>query len=206
MATLKISIPKIKRLYNINHMSAADIARQFGVSLDAVYYFLRRHKIPRRGAAEQNRLHFENKGASFFVKQKLTAQQQKLLVAGVMLYWGEGSQWSGETSVDFANSNPHMIRVFIKFLRVICQVSERRLRCYLYCYSNQSVPKLLKFWSSVTKISRHQFTKPYVKKTTKKGIKNGKMPYGLVHIRYSDKKLLILLREWITIIPRKLLK
>ena len=27
--------------------------------------------------------------------------------------------------------------------------------------------------------------------------KIGKMPYGLVHIRYADKKLLNLLRQWI---------
>lgn len=119
-----------------------------------------------------------------------------MFVAGVMLYWGEGSQWAGERIVDFANSNPAMIKVFIHFLREICGVEEKRLRCYLYCYSTQSVDDLIEFWSSLTVIPKVQFTKPYVRHDFNPD-KIGKMPHGLIHIRYGDKKLLTLFREWI---------
>jgi len=40
-----------------------------------------------------------------------------------------------------------------------------------------------------------QFTKPYVRKDYKIE-KIDKMPYGLVHIRYADKKLYLQIEKW----------
>lgn len=204
MPTLDISSKILKRLYAHEGLSAQQIASQFSVSIDAVYYLLRRLGIPRRGARDQNRIRFERSSTSFQVKKRLSPQEQKLLIAGVMLYWGEGSQWEGEKTVDFANSKPEMVQVFTKFLRVICGVNEQRLRGFLYCYSNQSPNKLIQFWSNVTGIPKKQFTKPYIKKATS-FLKDHKMPYGLLHVRYSDKRLLLLMRKWIKIIPQKLI-
>ncbi|MEK6881506.1 MAG: hypothetical protein AABY22_17925, partial [Nanoarchaeota archaeon] len=39
---------------------------------------------------------------------------------------------------DLANSNPNVISLFIKMLRQIYGVNEKRLRVYLYCYENQN--------------------------------------------------------------------
>lgn len=205
MVSFNIAVSTIKRLYTRQGLSAREISEHFNVSIDAVYYLLRRTGISRRTAGEQNRLRFERSRPSFSVKKSLTILESKLLVAGVMLYWGEGAQWEGEKTVDFVNSQPRMIKVFVHFLRTICQVDESRMRVYLYCYDNQSVNKLIRFWSKVTDIPKKQFTKPYIKKASVLE-KNYKMPWGLVHVRYSDKKLLLLLREWIKIIPQKLIK
>ncbi len=103
-----------------------------------------------------------------------------------MLYWAEGSKRNFKT-VDFANSDPEMIRVFVRCLREIYQVSESRLRVFLYCYANQPMDHLLKFWSDVTSIPLTQFTKPYVRQDS--ALKHHAMVYGLIHIRYSDQRL-----------------
>jgi len=42
----------------------------------------------------------------------------------------------------------------------------------------------------------NQFTKPYVRKGNL-NLSNRKLPYGLVHIRYNDKKLLLAIKSWI---------
>lgn len=186
---------KIKSLYASGH-SAKEIADQYKISIDAVFYFLRKHNIPRRNPAECNFVKFEKKKPSFKLKHRLNGKNKILKIAGIMLYWGEGSQWAGEKIVDFANSNPAMIVIFLKFLRQICGISEKKLRAYLYCYENQNPKKILKYWSKVTKIPKKQFTKPYVRKDYKK-LKEGKMENGLIHIRYYDKKLLDLIRVWI---------
>jgi len=62
-----------------------------------------------------------------------------------MLYWAEGFQSEKAKMIDFANSKPEMISLFLKFLRQICGIDENRLRAYLYCYENQSPQKLIKF-------------------------------------------------------------
>ena len=104
-----------------------------------------------------------------------------------MLYWAEGTKSEKFESVDFANSDPKMILVFINFLRKIFSVNENRLRIYVYCHSNQNVEEIKKFWSDLTSIPLTQFSKPYIKQDSQK---NGRiMPHGLIHLRYNDKKL-----------------
>lgn len=192
----------VKKMYN-EGASVRQVAEHYQVSLDAAYYFFRKHKIERRTAGQNNTLAFQRKENTFTLKENLSATEKELKAAGVMLYWGEGSQWSGEKIVDFANSNPGMIEVFLSFLRRIFQIDESKLRAYLYCYRNQDAQKLVKYWSQVTKISVSQFTKPYVRQDFK-AEKDGKMKYGLVHIRYNDKKLLNQIRGLIQEYKEKL--
>jgi len=197
MATIKDNkLPEIKKLYKLGY-SANDIAKKLGVSIDAVYYFFRKHDIPRRGPKENIAIQFERKAPSFKVKENLNKEEQLLKQSGVMLYWGEGSQWPGEKIVDFANSNTQMIKIFLEFLRKICGINEKKLRAYLYCYSNQNPEELIKYWSKITNIPQKQFTKPYVRQMYNES-KTGKMKYGLIHIRYNDKKLLLLIKKWIS--------
>lgn len=194
-AILDKNYKKIKDLYD-RGFSAKEIAFKYSVSIDAVFYFLRKHNIPRRNPTERNFVKFNKKKASFKLKRKLSEKNKILKIAGIMLYWGEGSQWAGEKIVDFANSNSDMIIIFLKFLRKICGINESKLRAYLYCYENQDISKILNYWSEITKIPKKQFTKPYIRKDYKK-LKVGKMKNGLIHIRYYDKKLLDLIRVWI---------
>ncbi len=72
-----------------------------------------------------------------------------------------------------------------------------KLRVYLYCYENQNVPVLINYWSSVCHISQEQFTKPYIRKDFNL-VQTRKMKFGMIHIRYNDKKLLLELKEMIT--------
>ncbi|MFA6184481.1 MAG: hypothetical protein WC682_05305 [Parcubacteria group bacterium] len=183
-------------------LSAREISIKMGVSIHAVYYFLRRNKIQRRSAKETNELRFKNKSASFNVKNNLSIREKELFIAGVTLYWAEGSKWSGEKIIDFANSDSEMVKVFIDFLRIVCGIDENKIRIYLYCYKNQDSDELMSYWSKLTKISLKQFTRPYIRDDYKLS-KIDKMKHGLVHIRYYDKKLLDLMREWIKELPLK---
>ena len=113
MITLqKEQLPQILDLYN-QGQSVREISEKFDVSLDAMFYFFRKYNIVRRNASDRNKAFFERKQLSFCIKEKLSLEEEKLKVAGIMLYWGEGSQWSGEKIVDFANSKPEMIKIFL---------------------------------------------------------------------------------------------
>lgn len=186
----------IEQLYYKEHKSAREIAGILDVSLDAVYYFMRHYNLKRRSLSEENSLRFANKQLSFDVKQKLNSSEKELKLVGLMLYWCEGYKTDLCKVVDFANSDPSMIQIFLRFLREICGVDESKLRVYLYCYSNQNVDGLKQYWSSVMKIPLSQFTKPYVREDFKLD-KIGKMPHGMVHVRYGDKKLFLLIKQCI---------
>ncbi len=84
-------------------MMGAEIAAKCKLSLKQVYGSLRRQNIPRKSLSEQNKILFDRKPLSFHLKKKLSAKEQKLIVAAVMLYYGEGAK-TGVT-VDLANSD-----------------------------------------------------------------------------------------------------
>ncbi len=163
---------------------------------------MKKYGFKRRDDVEAKKLAFSKKPLSFNSKKSLSFEEQELMIAGIMLYWAEGSKIKKQEgvvcgkTVDFANSDPKMIQLFLKFLREICRVDEKRLRIYLYCYANQNVVRLKNYWSELTKIPLSQFTKPYVRKDFSLQ-KIGKMKYGLAHVRYSDKKLLLQIHNWV---------
>jgi len=197
MANLPLNL--VKQLYYRKKLSTIEIAKRLKVTPWIVQKFMVRNRLPRRTFSEANAEKFKKQSITFSLKRNLSLKDRKLKIAGVMLYWSEGGKSNPENriwTVDFANSNPQMVQLFLKFLREICGVDKNRLRVLLYCYADQSVETLKKYWSKITKIPIKQFTKPYVRKDFLPE-KSGKMKFGLVHIRYNDKKLLLQIEDWI---------
>lgn len=197
MANLPIG--QVKQLYYEDKLSSSEIAEKIGVSQWVVLKFMRKHNLPRRNFYDCNAIRFEKKPLTFSAKENLSPEEEKLKIAGLMIYWAEGAKpgiRGKNCTVDLANSNPEIIKVFLKFLREICRIDEKKLRIFLYCYSNQNIAQIKDFWSCVTRISLKQFTKPYIRKDFSLD-KSGKMKYGLVHVRYNDKKLLLKIGSWI---------
>lgn len=179
-----------------------EVANTLGISINAVTYFMRKNGITRRSAQDASALLFKKKPASFKERISLSKNQERLRLAALMLYWAEGYKSSNANTVDFANSDPEMIAIFVSSLREIYQVDEKRLRVLLYCYSDQNIPKLITFWSKLTHISKKQFSKPYVLSDFRE---NGrKMKYGMVHIRYADKKLFLCIMGAIDSLKREI--
>ncbi len=176
----------------LQNFSGLDISNKLGIHIRQVYRILDKNKIQRRLTSEQNRIKFLNKKPSFEIKDNLSVWERELLIAAVMLYYGEGAKTG--TTVDLANSDPGILKLFLKFLREICGVDTSRLRFYLYCFSDQNPVELIRFWSRELTVSRNNFTKPYIRKIQQEKPRR-RMPYGVLHIRYSDKKLLTKILE-----------
>jgi len=194
-----LSIESIKKLYYEDRLSCKEIGDRLDVNQWAVLSLMRRKNLPRRSFQEANAVKFEKKPLSYVIKKNLSSTERKLKIAGLMLYWAEGQT---ESFIDLANSDTAMIKIFLKFLREICGVNEKKLRVYLYCYANQDVNLLMDYWCRVTKIPTTQFQKPYIRYDFDDE-KKGKMKYGLVHIRYHDKKLFNQINNWIQEVIKK---
>ena len=121
-----------------------------------------------------------------------------------MLYWAEG--YKVGHIVDFVNADAAMLIIFRRFLTEICGIDESRLRGHLYYYRDQDPETLTDHWSSLLSIPRSQFIKPYMNKAEGPGPRGHRMPMGLVHITYCDKKLLRQILSWIEEYQRELTK
>jgi len=188
----KRDLELVKRLYSKQGYSMQKIATRFAVSIDAVVYFMRKHKVPRRSLKEARKVTFDQKRPSFKLRKGVNRNLQSM---GAMLYWAEGYDTEKATGIDFANSDPAMAKLFISFLRSRYILEEAKFRPVIYCYSNQDVELIKKFWSKCLNVPLDQFVKPYVREDYRK---DGRvMKFGLVHIRYHDKKMLLDVRNLI---------
>lgn len=190
----ELSLKTLNQLYWEKEYSLSQIAKEYGINITSVLKRMKKYGIRRRSLSESGYL-FHSDKPGFNVKTILNRSEENLLVAGIMLYWAEGTL--KRDTIDFANSNPEIIRVFLKFLREICGINESRLRAYIYVFSDQNIDKIKEFWEKNTGIPESQFVKPYIRETKGSVERKRRMEYGLIKIRYSDKKLLCIIKKWI---------
>jgi hypothetical protein len=85
--------------------------------------------------------------------------EREHLVAGLMLYAGEGAK--GGSTVKVANTNPLLVGFFCGWLRRHFDIDESRLRFCVYLHEGLDLDAAVEHWSLVTGIPSSQTTKPY---------------------------------------------
>lgn len=89
---------------------------------------------------------------------------REFLIAGLFLYWAEGSK-TKTFAIGLTNTNPNMLILFIRWLQFF-DVPKSKLKVHLHLYSDMNIKKQIDFWSKTLDIPISQFRKPYIKKTT----------------------------------------
>lgn len=173
-------------LYLSGH-SMQNVADAHGVSIDAITYILRKTKTQRRTMKDAQKAAFEKKKPSFTLRRK-EGRITEIDVVGAMLYWAEGYKRDTASGIDFANSDPEMVLLFWMFMKNRYTLDVRRMYFSIYYYEDQSVSRLTRYWSMLLRVSPSQFKHSYKKKNANPHAR--KLPYGVLHIRYNDKKIL----------------
>ncbi|MBI5135352.1 hypothetical protein HZA86_03935 [Candidatus Uhrbacteria bacterium] len=112
--------------------------------------------------------------------------QRELWLLGVALYWAEGHKEKEKRSaaLQFGNSDPLMITLFLRWLRVVFHITDDRIRLGLYIHKNSknTVERAKDFWKGITGLPVIHFV--YFKqgnpKTKRKNI--GDLYFGLLRI------------------------
>jgi len=93
--------------------------------------------------------------------------RKKLWLIGVALYWAEGSKQK-ETNVSqrvsLGNSDPNVVKIFLRWLMEICLVQKKDIHIRLYIHRTGNEKRALNYWSKVTKIPIKKFQKTVFKK------------------------------------------
>jgi hypothetical protein len=111
-----------------------------------------------------------------------TLDDQAFLAAGIAIYAGEGAKTDG--AVKLANSDPHIVAFFCRWLRAHFDIDESRLRIRLYLHQGLDLDAAERHWSRVTDIPRTQFGKPY-RAVPDGGIRHNKHEYGCASVVYT---------------------
>ena len=135
------------------------------------------NKLQLRKAEEIDRLQREGR------ERIGVLSEREFLIAGTMLYAGEGSKTDGE--VKLPNSDPRMVDFFLRWVRHFFEVDESKLRVRLYLHEGLDIEAANAFWSDLTEIPLSQFSAPYRAKPDP-SIRRAKHPLGCPSVGYSS--------------------
>jgi hypothetical protein len=105
------------------------------------------------------------------------------LIAGVALYWGEGSK---SDKLTFSNSDPIMIKFMFRWFQKIVGVKKEEFmpRIFINEMHKPRIKKVIKFWVSLLGLPVEQFGNPtFLKMTQKKIYENYNSYYGILALR-----------------------
>ncbi|PJC54530.1 MAG: hypothetical protein CO028_01905, partial [Candidatus Levybacteria bacterium CG_4_9_14_0_2_um_filter_35_21] len=138
------------------------------------------------------------KQAYLEIKEKIKKiDTRDLWLMGIMLYLAEGAkdkEYRPGESVIFSNSDPQMIKIFLKWLEICLQIPVEDIQLSIYIHENHKygIEKVKSFWSNATGFSMGRFDKIYYKKhKIKVHRKNTEDSYsGLLRIRIRKSSVL----------------
>ena len=112
-------------------------------------------------------------------------QREPLFIAGAMLYWAEGDKRS-RNAARISNSDPELLRLFVRFLRVHFDVPDEKLRvtCHLFADHIQRQVEIEQHWLNVVELPRAFLNKSFVNVYSKYSQKKrrNKLPYGTCRV------------------------
>lgn len=114
-------------------------------------------------------------------------------LAGLMLYWADGNK---KNRVGISNSDPELIRMMMKWFRVVCGVADEKFKPYLNIHCGQDELQIKKFWSEITELPIQQFGKSYIKKEGT-GHRKNILYKGTIKVEICNKNLLYRILGWI---------
>ncbi len=127
--------------------------------------------------------------AIIYQKEKeriLPLSKKELFLAGLLLYWAEGTK-NPKRGLNFSNSNPAMIKFFLRWVQEILRIPISSYKILLHLYNDMNMNDEIQYWSNILQIPRENFSKPYIKPTTRDKITyKGTFTHGTCNVRIGS--------------------
>lgn len=169
------------RLLRRQGTSVRDIAKMLNTSKGSVSVWVRDVELTdeqiERLKENQRRYRQHNKGAQsnrekhhllrleYQREGRVKARENHPLhQAGCMLYWAEGAK--RRNKVYFVNSDSHMMRMFMRFLREELQVADEDISLYIHCHYSDPLEQLRieRYWVELLGLYQDCLRKTQVKR------------------------------------------
>jgi DNA-binding transcriptional ArsR family regulator len=169
-------------------LSYGEIKKRLGVSKSTLSYWLKefplneeklielRRKGWKKGEVSRERFRAtmmekkkeKEKEAYALYRERFTnVSKDDFFIAGLTLYLGEGGKLNN-TQVSLANTDPKVIRFFIKWMCLFFETKKEEIRVQLHLYENMDIKKEKTFWRKELSLQEKQIYKPSIRKLKKK--------------------------------------
>ena len=186
-------------------LSIRAIAEAVGASKGSVSIWVRDIQLTesQRQALEQNQHQWggRNKGAlsnrERHRKRRAEYQREgreqarkgsRLHLMGCMLYWAEGAK-TKRNSVYFANSDPNMLLLFMRFLREEYAVEDNAAKLQIHCHATDTseIDRIEQYWINLLGLPSSSLMKTQTKKGSE--YRRNRLEYGVCGINVHSTAL-----------------
>ncbi|HEX2621260.1 MAG TPA: hypothetical protein VHL11_13975 [Phototrophicaceae bacterium] len=169
------------RQFRFEGMSIKEIARKTGAGVASISVWVRdisltedqqtslrnrqRHINGQHPGAKANELKFRALREQYQEEGRIKAREHRPLhLTGCMLYWAEGAKKRNTTY--FVNSDPHMMLLFVRFLREEMVVPDEVMRIHIHCHSTEptEINRIEHYWLDLLHLPLTALKKTMIKK------------------------------------------
>lgn len=137
-------------------------------------------------------------------KEIESISKKELKLIGSALYWAEGGT-KNYHSLRFANSNPEIIKIMMKFLREVCNIPDEKIKARIHLHPGIRKNKATLYWQKITNLPKRNFSPPQlqISKASKKKRRINTLPFGTLHLTICGTELSCRIKGWIEGIAKK---
>lgn len=188
-------------LYIHQKLSVSQIALKLNCSQNRVDYWLKKYGIPKRTISDAIYTLKHPAGDPFVIVPIDTIEKAQLFGLGIGLYWGEGTKAS-KHAVRLGNSDPNLIKTFMRFLEILYEVPREDLKFGLQLFTDCNIEEGMKYWLTQLGVKRSQFYKVHVTISGSIGTYRKKSQHGVVTLYYHNSHLRDILVNHLHNLPR----
>ena len=175
--------------------SINEIAVLFSISARKVRHVLSNSTIMMRNHKEASYIKYNKNGDPFDILTTLTPEEEHLKAMALGLYLTEGNT-KNKNSIRFSNSDPALVKIFVKFLKVVCGVESKKIKTSLIVYPDIPQKKAKEYWSKFLSLPPKGFTKTTVLKNRNGTSSKKHSEFGTITIYVHNTRLLEIIKEW----------
>lgn len=189
---------KAIKLRTEKRLSYSAIQKKLKISRSTLSYWLQEYPLTKneieilrrkgwlKGEAGRERFRISMQKKRIAVEQEIYEKQKNRLAkikresfftAGLMLYLGEGDK-KNKARVGLANTDPTVIKFFIKWLQEFLNTKREKMHIELHLYKNMDITKEENFWKNITGIPKEQFYKTQITRPLKRFLYQGPERHG----------------------------
>ncbi|MFZ2390247.1 MAG: helix-turn-helix domain-containing protein [Minisyncoccales bacterium] len=200
MREREMSYSQIKKALGISKSTLSNWLKDYPLSEKRIRE-LRDSEQKIEKCRETKRKKRESRLNIFYCEEKskiFPINKRELYLAGLFLYWGEGSKNQAAAKLTISNTDPAMIKFFIYWLEKSLNVSRDKVKVQLQLYSDMIISREIDFWSKTLKLDKQQFIKPHIKVNLfskinhRGGFGHGTCNLGIGDARLSERVLMAL--------------
>lgn len=187
----QMSYSQIKNILGISKSTLSGWLKNYPLTEERIRELSKNERIIEK-CRETKRKKKEKRLNDFYIEQKkkiFPFDKRDLFIAGLFLYWGEGSK-TLSSSISVSNTDPSVINFFANWATNILKIPKEKMHISLHLYNDMDISKEINYWSKKLNVPKNQFTKPYIKTSLSTRInQKGGFGHGTCNLRISNARL-----------------